>query len=87
MPGCDGVATGSRSLHARLPELRVYALLVALLAQQVRKILMVNQPVMEGQKVPEDESYSFSQVAILCLCYGVHFWRRTGGRTDAAGLL
>ena len=51
----------------------VYALLAALLVQQVMKILKVNQPVLDGQQVPEEENYSFSQVAILCLCYGCTF--------------
>ena len=51
----------------------VYALLAALLVQQVRKILRVNRSVVAGEAVPAGERYSFSQVAILCLCYAVTF--------------
>ena len=51
----------------------VYALLAALLVQQVRKILMVNRPIVAGKAVADEERYSFSQVAILCLCYAVTF--------------
>lgn len=51
----------------------VYALLAALLTQQISKILRVNRSVIDGEAVPEEEKYSFSQVAILSLCYGVTF--------------
>ncbi|HET6247495.1 MAG TPA: MFS transporter [Tepidisphaeraceae bacterium] len=51
----------------------VYALLAALLVQQIAKILSVNAGIAAGEKPDEEERYSFSQVAILCLCYGVTF--------------
>jgi NNP family nitrate/nitrite transporter-like MFS transporter len=51
----------------------VYGLLAALLVQQVAKILRVNRSVMVGEAVAPEERYSFSQVAILCLCYAVTF--------------
>ena len=51
----------------------VYALLAGLLLQQVLKILRVNQSVLQGDRVPSEERYAFSQVAILCLCYAVTF--------------
>lgn len=51
----------------------IYALLGCLLAHQVRKILHVNADVLKGESPPVEERYSFSQVAILCLCYAVTF--------------
>ena len=51
----------------------LYALFGALLIQQMMKIIRVNRSVVEGEAVPEGEKYRFSQVAILCLCYGVTF--------------
>lgn len=51
----------------------IYVLLAALLVQQIVKIIKVNRPVIDGNKVPEDERYSFLQVAILSLCYAVTF--------------
>lgn len=51
----------------------IYGLLALLLAQQVIKILKVNRQIVAGEKIPADERYAFSQVAILCLCYGVTF--------------
>ena len=51
----------------------VYGLLACLLAQQVRAIIRVNRRVVERQAIPDEERYSFSQVAILCLCYAVTF--------------
>src|SRR5205823_8062542 len=51
----------------------IYGLLVALLVQQVLKILRVNRHVVDGDPVPAGEKYSFAQVAILCLCYAVTF--------------
>jgi NNP family nitrate/nitrite transporter-like MFS transporter len=51
----------------------IYALLTALLTQQVLKILKVNRSVIAGEAAPSDERYAFSQVAILCLCYAVTF--------------
>jgi NNP family nitrate/nitrite transporter-like MFS transporter len=53
----------------------VYALLLIVLAQQVRKILKVNADVrsLGAEAVPAEERYAFSQVAILCLCYAVTF--------------
>lgn len=51
----------------------IYAILVALLIQQIAKILKVNASVVAGEAAPRDERYSFGQVAILCLCYGVTF--------------
>ena len=51
----------------------IYALLAALLVQQITKILKVNRSVLEKAVVPEDEKYSFGQVAILSLCYAVTF--------------
>lgn len=50
----------------------VYGLLGLLLAQQVRKIWKVNRAVASGVGEAEHQ-YSFSQVAILCLCYAVTF--------------
>jgi NNP family nitrate/nitrite transporter-like MFS transporter len=50
----------------------VYGLLGLLLAQQVRKIWKVNRGVASGT-AEADHPYSFSQVAILCLCYAVTF--------------
>jgi NNP family nitrate/nitrite transporter-like MFS transporter len=50
----------------------IYGLLGLLLAQQVRKIWVVNHAVRSGTADPELR-YSFSQVAILCLCYSVTF--------------
>jgi MFS transporter, NNP family, nitrate/nitrite transporter len=44
--------------------------------QQVRTIVRVNRSVFAdpaGEQVPGGERYSFSQVAILCLCYAVTF--------------
>lgn len=51
----------------------VYGLLAALLIQQITKILRVNRHVIDGEAVPAGERYSFSQVAVLCLCYAVTF--------------
>lgn len=51
----------------------VYVLLAGLLAQQITKILRVNRSVINGEIAPAAERYSFSQVAILCLCYAVTF--------------
>ncbi|HWE04924.1 MAG TPA: MFS transporter [Tepidisphaeraceae bacterium] len=51
----------------------VYGLLAALLFQQVRKILIVNRSIAAGEIVAGEDRYSFSQVAILCLCYAVTF--------------
>ena len=51
----------------------VYVFLAALLVQQVRKILQVNRHHVAGETVAPEERYSFSQVAILCLCYAVTF--------------
>jgi NNP family nitrate/nitrite transporter-like MFS transporter len=51
----------------------IYALLLSLLIQQVLKIVRVNRSVVANESVPNDERYSFSQVAILCLCYAVTF--------------
>ena len=50
----------------------VYGLLSLLLGQQVRKIWKVNQAVRSASAEPAHR-YSFSQVAILCLCYAVTF--------------
>jgi NNP family nitrate/nitrite transporter-like MFS transporter len=55
----------------------IYGLLAVLLAQQVRKIWVVNRAVSplnksEGKEAPEHR-YAFAQVAILCLCYAVTF--------------
>jgi NNP family nitrate/nitrite transporter-like MFS transporter len=41
--------------------------------QQISRILRVNRPVIAGEAVTPEERYSFSQVAILCLCYAVTF--------------
>lgn len=51
----------------------LYALLAALLVQQVNKILSVNRSVASGERPPEEERYPFAQVAILCLCYATTF--------------
>jgi NNP family nitrate/nitrite transporter-like MFS transporter len=51
----------------------IYAVLVAVLVQQVAKIIRVNRSALHNEPVPVDERYSFSQVAILCLCYAVTF--------------
>jgi NNP family nitrate/nitrite transporter-like MFS transporter len=51
----------------------VYGLLAALLVQQVVKILRVNRHVIDGEAMPAADRYSFSQVAVLCLCYAVTF--------------
>ena len=51
----------------------IYALLAALLVQQVMKIIRVNRTIVQGDRVPQSERYHFSQVAILCLCYAVTF--------------
>jgi NNP family nitrate/nitrite transporter-like MFS transporter len=51
----------------------IYAVLAALLIQQIRKILKVNEPVARGELTDPGERYAFSQVAILCLCYAVTF--------------
>jgi NNP family nitrate/nitrite transporter-like MFS transporter len=51
----------------------IYALLAALLFQQARKIVKVNASVARGELTDPGERYSFSQVAILCLCYAVTF--------------
>lgn len=53
-----------------------YAGLALALVQQVRKAVIVNRSVLadpQGETVPASERYSFSQVAILCLCYAVTF--------------
>jgi NNP family nitrate/nitrite transporter-like MFS transporter len=53
-----------------------YVGLALLLAQQIRKTVIVNRSVLadpKGEEVPANERYSFSQVAILCLCYAVTF--------------
>src|SRR5437763_13618462 len=49
------------------------ALLAALLVQQISKIVRVNRSVISREPVPRAERDSFSQVAILCLCYAVTF--------------
>ena len=53
----------------------VYAVLAVVLAWQVRKIVRANAPAMrnDAAAVPDDERYSFAQVAILCVCYAVTF--------------
>jgi NNP family nitrate/nitrite transporter-like MFS transporter len=51
----------------------VYVLLAILLCQQLWKILQVNRQVLAGERAAEEGRYSFSQVAILCLCYAVTF--------------
>ena len=51
----------------------IYGLLATLLVQQILKIVRVNRSVVVGESVPEEERYSFLQVAILCLCYAVTF--------------
>jgi NNP family nitrate/nitrite transporter-like MFS transporter len=51
----------------------IYGLLAALLVQQIVKIVKVNRPLIVGEKADAEERYSFAQVAILCLCYGVTF--------------
>jgi len=51
----------------------IYALLAALLVQQITKIVRVNRSIIAGDMVPREERYSFRQVAILCLCYAVTF--------------
>lgn len=56
----------------------IYGGLTVLLAQQILKIRSVNRAVLmarkDGQAAAEPEHrYSFSQVAILCLCYAVTF--------------
>jgi NNP family nitrate/nitrite transporter-like MFS transporter len=53
-----------------------YAGLALLLAQQIRKTILVNRSVLadpKGDEIPAGERYSFAQVAILCLCYAVTF--------------
>jgi len=76
MVACLGITTWRLVRVHFLPfwaSLIIYALLAALLAQQVLKILRVNRTVLEGQLVPNDERYGFGQVAILCLCYAITF--------------
>lgn len=51
----------------------IYALLTLVLVQQIVKIVRVNRSALRNEPVPEDERYSFAQVAILCLCYAVTF--------------
>lgn len=51
----------------------IYAALAALLAYQIAKIIRVNLPAWRNEPVEPDDRYSFSQVAILCLCYVVTF--------------
>lgn len=51
----------------------LYAFLFLVLVQQVTKIIRVNRSALRNEPVPADERYSFSQVAILCLCYAVTF--------------
>jgi NNP family nitrate/nitrite transporter-like MFS transporter len=76
MVACLGITAWRLTLvHFLSPAVAyvIYGLLALLLAQQVRKILRVNRPVVAGEPVPEGERYSFSQVAILSLCYAVTF--------------
>jgi len=49
------------------------ALLIALLAQQITKIVNVNGALVTGETPDAEDRYSFAQVAILCLCYAVTF--------------
>jgi NNP family nitrate/nitrite transporter-like MFS transporter len=73
---CLGITAWRLMLVGFLPPVAFYVingLLVALLVQQVMKILRVNRPVMQGEVPAPGERYSFSQVAILCLCYAVTF--------------
>jgi len=73
---CLGVTTWRLCRVKFLPEsvcYVVYALLAALLVQQIAKIVKVNRSVITRDEVPDDEKYSFKQVAILCLCYAVTF--------------
>ncbi len=51
----------------------VYICLAAVLVYQIVKIVRVNLPAWRNEPVEPDERYSFSQVAILCLCYVVTF--------------
>ncbi len=51
----------------------IYVGLAFLLAQQIRKIFIVNAGVWRGEETPVAERYPFAQVAILCLCYAVTF--------------
>jgi NNP family nitrate/nitrite transporter-like MFS transporter len=73
---CLGVTTWRLVRVHFLPEMAsyvIYAGLLALLVQQITKILKVNKSVVTGDEVPADEKYSFGQVAILSLCYAVTF--------------
>jgi NNP family nitrate/nitrite transporter-like MFS transporter len=49
----------------------LYACILALLWLQVFKLFRVNTHVAFGRVIPESDRYSFTQVAILCLCYAV----------------